>query len=1115
MVAVPDARMELLIDGAWVDVTDHVRRAGRIRHTRGQRANAASVVASSASWTIESPGGLYSNRNPRSEYFGKLGRNTPARCTVAGPTYLDLTGGPGCRIETPDHASLDITGDIDVRFDAELTNWADLDASFDHVEYIGKFGASGEKSWALGNRNNRLFFEWSANGTDSTGVSSTIPLPVPAGRLAVRATMDVDNGAAGNTVTFYTAPTIAGPWVQLGSPVVTAGATSLFNTTRALQIGDASPFTFAPAAGRVYGAEVRNGIGGTVVAAPTMAAATAGATSFVDSAGRTWTVANGATLTDRWQRFNLAVPEWPPSWHPSGNNITATLTGAGALRRLGQGRKALDSALRRRIPTFGPLAYWPMEDQGDAVQAASPIDGVTAMAVTNVDWGANDSLISSSALPQLDTNGVRCTLRGVVPPPASTLTEWSVNWLYRLDQANTPMRTFLRVLGSGTVREWHLNWSASLIRILGFDADGGTLVSVDLTSVPELYGQWNLVEFWIKQNGANVDWHIGWIDINRSGNFWEGSYAGTVGRPTAVASPAGGFGTELGGMAMGHVSVWPTAQNEGYYATYGDGALKAWTGETAGERITRLADEESLPILLAGTNELQQRMGPQGAVPLLELLAECEATDGGILYEDRESTDLRFRDRASLYNQDPALTIPYAQLAPPLTPVDDDQHIRNDVTRQRIGGSSARVIVEDGPLSVLPPEQGGVGIYDEALALSMYDDTQPLQIAGWAAHLGTWDEARYPSVRLYLHKYPALVEQVLALDVGDMIRITDLPDFLPPGPVDLIVQGYEEELDEFAWTVTLYCAPAGPWRVLQLSSGERSRLASDGATLVAAVDADDASLSVTSTGARWVDSATYPECFPMPLVIGGEEVTATAITGGVSDAFGRTVASGWGTADVGGAWATSGGSASDYAVGSGYGSHTQSSVNVQRRTVLAFPSADFDLYVDVTTSATAIGASLNGGPIARSADVSNFYHARLEFTTGNTIVLTLRKRIAGTETQLATYTTTITHVVGTFVRVRFQGTGTALKAKVWPATTGEPGAWQVEATDSDLTAAASIGVRSFASTGNLNVSPQIRFDNVALINPQAFTVTRSVNGIVKSHAAGTPVQIAQPNAIPL
>jgi hypothetical protein len=135
---------------------------------------------------------------------------------------------------------------------------------------------------------------------------------------------------------------------------------------------------------------------------------------------------------------------------------------------------------------------------------------------------------------------------------------------------------------------------------------------------------------------------------------------------------------------------------------------------------------------------------------------------------------------------------------------------------------------------------------------------------------------------------------------------------------------------------------------------------------------------------------------------------------------------------------------------------------------------------------------------------------RLEFTTTNTITATLRERVAGVEAQLATYTVPFSHTPGTNVRVRFQVTGTAIKARIWQPTGLEPGAWQLSTTDTSVTTSSSVGVRAFAGSGNTNVGPQARFDNFKVVNPQTFTVTRSVNGVVKAHSAGADVRLAYP-----
>jgi hypothetical protein len=214
---------------------------------------------------------------------------------AAGEFYLSLTGAAGSNATTTDTGALDITGDIDVRLDATLERWIALPGT--GMELLGKFAPPSNQSWLLWvNSNRRLMFRNSADGTAIIDHQSSVAIPVLSGRLAVRATLDADDLAAGHTVVFYTAPTMAGPWSQLGVPVVTAGTTSIFNSTAPLGVGDVPTSGFARPTGRVHSLQVLNGIAGTAVANPDFTAQPPGTPSFADAAGRTWTVNSPATV---------------------------------------------------------------------------------------------------------------------------------------------------------------------------------------------------------------------------------------------------------------------------------------------------------------------------------------------------------------------------------------------------------------------------------------------------------------------------------------------------------------------------------------------------------------------------------------------------------------------------------------------------------------------------------------------------------------------------------------------------------------------------------------------------------------------------------------------------
>ncbi|WP_228974941.1 hypothetical protein [Streptomyces sp. DH12] len=870
----PDARAELLIGGTWVDATDDTRSGPRMRYSWGASGASGQVDPARLDLTLSNPGGKYSRRNPLSPYYGLLGRNTPLRLsTYAGETVLDIPHGTGGRATTPDTAALDITGDIDVRIELEPETWAGAPYAADGYELMGKYNAAtNQRSWRLLMMENGLIqFAYSTDGTNFIPWQCD-PLPLaPGQRAAVRVTMDVDNGAGGHVLTFYYAPTIAGPWTQ-HYRLVNSGVTSIFASTAPLEVGDISSIGFGMVARRVYAAEVRNGIAGTVVANPVFTSQVPGATSFADGVGRTWTVGGGASLTDRRVRGLLEVPQWPVDWHVSGHNVTAPLQAAGIMRRLGRGRKPLASTLRRRIPSYQPLAYWPLEDEDGASRAASGLPGGDVLYTLGMRFAADTSMPGSDALPTVQT-GTR--LNGAVPAPAGPATAWHLEFMYRLPTAPAAKTCVLGAWGTGTVRRWYLYLQSGQATIEGYAVDGTLVVNMNVALGGDVFGEWTRWQLYAEQNGPTVDWRSRWIRVGSTGGSISSSYAGSVGRLTDVVGPPDAYAAGADGMALGHIAVFPTANTVAY-----NSADHGFTGETASNRIVRLTEEEGIPVSVAGVTWMGEAMGPQRPETLSTLLEECAESDGGLLGEARERLALAYRQRTTLYNQTPAAVIPYGSLTHPFQPTEDDQHLVNDSTVQRAGGSWARYAVETGPMSTLDPEDGGIGVYDENISLSLAADSQALDVAAWRVHMGTWDEARYPQVRIMLHKHPELIPTVVGLSRGDIIRITDLPDFLPPGPVDLMVMGGSETLGQYEWDVVLSCVPAGPWSVAVADDPILGRADTEGSQLAASVSSSALSMSVaTTSGPLWT---TAPAEFPFDVLVGGERVTVSGISGAAS-----------------------------------------------------------------------------------------------------------------------------------------------------------------------------------------------------------------------------------------
>jgi hypothetical protein len=1119
--------VEMYLNSAWTDITSYVYYRDMIEIVRGQSGEGSNTDTSSCRMTLDNRDGRWSPRNPSGPYYGQLTRNVPLRVSIdAGEAYLKLTGAASERATTPDAAALDITGDIDIRVELSLDDWY---GGSDEAELIGKYNTAAQRSWFIYlTGNGQIAYRWSADGATFTEVQSdAIYLPHHM-RRAIRVTHDVNDGAGNNVVSFYTSDSIDGDW-ELVSEETTAGTTSIFASTATMEIGDLSSLAADVSPGRIYKAEVRNGIDGTVVTNPDFTTQTPGAASFADSTGKTWTIAGTASIANRKTRFVGEVSSLVIDSDKSGRDATVKLEAAGLMRRLGQGESPIDSALRRFIKVNEPIECWPLTDGSQAVVAKSLVGGGDM--AQYIESGTDDLAAEFAAgalgpgiepviLVQPDCTGV---FAGRVPNSTSAASKWSVD-LFLTGGGNESAGAFVindRGAGSDADNriEFFVIFNGNLDSLATtWTAHGETSSSTALLTAGSnafVYdNDLHHIRLTMDPLATTTDWAM-YVD----GALLDSGNIGVVVKAVKDIELRWGFLT-LANQTM-------TSRSFGYI-TYWDGtgptAAEMWeaaggfTGEQAGDRLERLTTEEGITYQRIGQSTVTPQMGIQVQDQLMDILRDCETADMGFLYEPREVLGLAYRDLQSIYNQDARLTLDYAsnELAEALLPVEDDQTIRNDITAKQTYGSTYRITKDTGTLSTQDPPNG-VGRYDESVTVNLYDQDDLPSYANWRLHLGTVDEARYPQISLNLRHATftsdvSMMEDALRLDLGDRLVITNPPSWVPPDDIELIAVGFTETLGAKEREIVVNCVPASPFNIA-VSDSSTSRADTGGCTIIEDLTDTETDVSVlTQDGSyRWVDSATYSSDFPFDVRCGGEVMTVTACTSGAKDDFSTNQTDSWGSADIGGTWTNAGGTVGgDYDVAGGVGTHTLTSVNVSRRSTLTAPHADFDIYCDIATSALATGASLNGAVMARVSDSNNLYMARLEFTTANAIILTIRERAAGVEAALgSSYTTGLTHVAGTYYRVRFQGSGTTLRAKVWPVGTTED-EWQVTTTDSTLTAAGSIGCRSIASTGNTNVNPVVSFDNFELVNPQIFTVTRSVNGVTKTHSSGASISLANP-----
>ncbi|MEU3527574.1 hypothetical protein AB0E62_27510 [Streptomyces sp. NPDC038707] len=822
--------------------------------------------------------------------------------------------------------------------------------------------------------------------------------------------------------------------------------------------------------------------------------------------------------------------EWAPNWDRSGSDVWTDLSANGILRRLAQGPAPEHSVIYQAITSPLPsslVAYWPCEDPAGSTTAASALASGSPMTWSGVPAPASyGDYVASDPLPIL-TNG---SLAGGIPKyddPAAT----QVRFLAYVPAAGLSLGKVLCAIdqadySAGASQFWEVYYDTSTTSLtIRTCASDGTVLGAELQHTLDVRGRLLYVSVELQESGADVARTLRLKDVvtGRVYSVSDTVFVTALTRVTrvqfgpasrAVSGPAGT--AFLPGVAVGHCTVEMTITPLDAL-----GVRLNPTGETAGRRMQRLCGEVGIAFEWVGDLDDTVPMGAQPRQTLLAHLQECTLADGGLLYETRSGLGIGYRTRASLYNQDPTLVLDYpsGQLAQIPVPVEDDRYVQNKVTIT-VNGVSGTYEETSGTLgTALPP--AGVGTYGQEYTLNLASsDAGTLRDqAAWRVHLGTVDEARFPQISVNLAHpsiTPAMRRAILGMRLGDRIQITNPPAWLPPDTIDQLVLGISETITHFEHRVTFSCAPASPYSSVGVLDATEARVDTDGSELVAGISSSATAIAVQpSAGADtlWTKDATD---LPLDIRVDGEIMRVTSISDLVTDTFTRSVASGWGASDSGFTWTLSGGTTADYSVSGGVGAHLLPSAASSRRSILPTIAADFDVYVNVSATQLATGASLTGALVARYTDDNNLYSAQAQFSASNAVTLLLFKRVNSVETILGSYTLPgVTFAAGVFYRIRFRIRGTLLRAKVWAADTVEPPEWHVTAVDADLPSGQWIGVRSLAVAGTTNVNPSIQYDAFQIVSPQQFAVTRSINGVTKSHSAGEGVSLAYPTILAL
>lgn len=904
-----DTTVEIYYSGAWHEIESSVYARNDIEITRGTADQGTSADTSKLSMTINNRDGTFSPRNPRSPLFGLIGRNTPIRVAVSGYDFLS--------------------------------------DGFNRVSTVNGWGFSEYEgtTWTVaGSGGSVLLTDWQVNGSQGTMlVSATNAI-----RLAIM-DVDIEDVSVTTEVTFNHG-SVTGAGVESGCIMLRGQSLSAYylclpvlntdgSVTAAIySIGGTGALGTATVAGLTHTGQklkvraetsvhtIRMKVWDAALAEPA-AWAVSVTNAEITGAGfvglysgvltgntnvtPTFTYDN-MTMT-RSTRFSGNVNTWPQAWTSGGKDVWVSLEASGIGRRIAppggtpKSFAPMDVIYSRSAELFDlpqPFVWWPMDTTDGRLVTSMP-SGFTGGAPLVVEVASTGATINTGTIQGSATGPVgskaaldvskggqlRCTNMTVVSNATTdplTL-ELSVIFNEPLDPATqtgelirlktyaTDKSTTFTLFAGPTPGAETTVTGASIGLVPGSDTVIGTDVRID-------DGQWHHLSLTFQPIGADtavlyiVDGAQVILDTLTGVGF------GSLGE--IVYNGSGDID------AMCHAAIYRGTMTGGYTVGYTAFVGCTGAGETAGNRLRRLAEQEGFEVSIRGNEGTTTLMGAQTYGTLMEKLQECVDADQGLFSEARDFPGWVYTTREQLYNQTATYTAGYsndAELALPLAPTEDDDALANDVTVSRgDSGALVRLTQDTGSLGTQDPPTG-VGRYGTGpVELVLTSDRDSLQACAWLLHHGTWNEARYTAITIDAANLArvgktSLIANMGSLDVGNVVAITSPPAWLPGETIAQVVRGFSETLNAFKWTVSLNAGPAYSYEVwaVESTSSNRGRVASGPSrTLVNEVlDTTETGVDILSALVPWINSAAYAAMFPFSVMINGEQMTVTALTG--------------------------------------------------------------------------------------------------------------------------------------------------------------------------------------------------------------------------------------------
>lgn len=515
------------------------------------------------------------------------------------------------------------------------------------------------------------------------------------------------------------------------------------------------------------------------------------------------------------------VNDWPTQWDSAMANIAyAAVSATDRFGRLN--RRKLRSRSEQEVLLDGPVAYYPLSEPAGSTSAGD-VSGNTRAALT-LAGETTPAVVFGSTVNVWD-GLTGCVFAGSLSqflsaPVPMTGTSFTLEVLTSLTTVGTGIISVpVSLFGSGPTQAYFASSTGggltSFAAQINSDSGAGLVVATPTTIVAGQ--QYHLA---LTYDNATLRLYLDGTQVASTAGV-NGTSTFTSLNAGAAPQSAAGTGARHLGMSA-NIAVYNSALSAARILSHANALKNGSASDRADQRMASLASYANIAV---GDQNLETGLQPSMAAQstsggsVFDAMQQVAESEGGAVFiaGDGKLTFHNKSHRVLRATGTPAISIAASLIDADMTWASDN-YLFNTATGTRLGGATQRSV---NAASVLKYEEWPI-TRDSAL---LPTDELVLNELQWITTMYGEPLPRLSSVTFDLLTLPtATVQALLALELGDLMRISSWPTQSPLASVDLIVEGSNEAQTEKTWSITFNTAPAGLFRAWILDDATYSVL---------------------------------------------------------------------------------------------------------------------------------------------------------------------------------------------------------------------------------------------------------------------------------------------------